>query len=197
MRIQIILTMAVLSVAARADSDVTIYTNIEPNTGGAVEHARKAATEAFAAVGVRAEWRAGRPSRDQIRDNTAIVINLVDRSDPAFRPGALAWTDLCEGVHITVYWDRITGRHRPASASVVLAHVLVHEVTHVLQGIDWHAESGVMKARWTNEDYQAMRNKMLPFTPHDLELIQLGLARRSSETPQTYATILRSSNNRP
>jgi len=176
--------MAALAVA-RADSDVTIYMNIEPITGGGAEHAREAAAEAFAAAGVRTEWRAGRPTRDQLRDKTAIVINLVDRSDPGFRPDALAWTDLCEGVHITVYWDRIVGRKRPAPASVVLAHVLVHEVTHVLQGINWHAETGVMKARWTNEDYQAMRSKMLRFTRHDLELIQLGLARRSSVIPQT------------
>jgi hypothetical protein len=177
--------MAALAVAARAESDVTIYMNIEPNTGGGAEHAREAAAEAFAAAGVRTEWRAGRPTRDQLRDKTAIVINLVDHGDPGFRPDALAWTDLCEGVHITVYWDRIVGRKRPAPASVVLAHVLVHEVTHVLQGISRHAETGVMKARWTNEDYQAMRSKMLPFTRHDLELIQLGLARRSSVIPQT------------
>jgi hypothetical protein len=28
----------------------------------------------------------------------------------------------------------------------VLAHVLVHEITHILQGIDRHSESGVMKS---------------------------------------------------
>ena len=82
-----------------------------------------------------------------------------------------------EGVHITVFWDRVERLSRFAPPTFVLTHVLVHEITHILQGIDRHSESGVMKARWTPEDYYAMAIKPLPFTPEDVQLIQLGLAR--------------------
>jgi hypothetical protein len=182
-----ILAIAALAAAARAECNVTVYMNVETDTRGAVVRARQMAAEAFAAAGVRIEWRRGQPSRAQMRDNSAIAIWLAERSDPAFRPGVLARTELGEGVRITVFWDRIAGRERPALKSVVLAHVLVHELTHGLQGVDWHAESGIMKAQWTPQDYRAMSRKTLPFTPHDLELIQLGLARRPGLASQNIS----------
>jgi hypothetical protein len=50
--------------------------------------------------------------------------------------------------------------------------VLVHEITHILQGVDRHSESGIMKAQWTIDDYRAMASKPLSFTPLDVKLIQ-------------------------
>jgi len=44
----------------------------------------------------------------------------------------------------------------PNQVSSVLAHVLVHEVTHILQGIPRHSESGVMKAQWDSNDFAQM-----------------------------------------
>jgi hypothetical protein len=60
----------------------------------------------------------------------------------------------------------------------VLAHVMVHEITHILQGVSRHSESGIMKARWTNNDYQEMMFQPLPFAPEDVKLVQLGLDAR-------------------
>ena len=39
---------------------------------------------------------------------------------------------------------------------MLLAHVLVHEITHVLEGVDRHTGQGVMKARWTEDDLALM-----------------------------------------
>jgi hypothetical protein len=83
-----------------------------------------------------------------------------------------------ERVHITVFWDRVQHAKSFVSTSVLLAHVLVHEITHILQGIGRHSDSGVMKARWTGEDYEAMVRKPLPFTSDDIELIRRGAAAR-------------------
>jgi hypothetical protein len=74
-----------------------------------------------------------------------------------------------------VFWDRIERQRRFAPPVVVLAHVLIHEITHMLQGVARHSESGVMKSQWTAEDQRAMASKPLPFTPLDVELIQHGL----------------------
>ena len=63
----------------------------------------------------------------------------------------------------------------PRSATVVLAHVLVHEITHVLQRIDRHSDSGVMKAHWTLRDYAQMEKDPLPFAAEDIQLIKMGL----------------------
>jgi hypothetical protein len=79
--------------------------------------------------------------------------------------------------NISIRYDRV---HNSAGISrdlepILLAHVLVHEITHVLQCVDRHSETGVMKARWTTDDYYEMRWKPLEFTSEDVELIRLGM----------------------
>jgi hypothetical protein len=74
-------------------------------------------------------------------------------------------------------WDRLQAKcqNPPSLAPVLLAHVMVHEVTHVLQGMDHHSDTGVMKARWTSDDYKKMLWDPLPFTDYDATLVRLGL----------------------
>lgn len=80
-----------------------------------------------------------------------------------------------EGSHITVFVDRIQGMRTPDK---VLAHVMVHEIAHLLQGFSQHSATRVMKERWTSGDFSGMRWRPLPFTPLDIELIHSGLAQR-------------------
>ena len=84
-----------------------------------------------------------------------------------------------EGTHITIFYDRVRVAE-PRVTQVVLAHVLVHEITHILQGIFRHSESGVMKARWTAKDYSDMTWQPLSFTDGDIELMKNGLATRAA-----------------
>jgi hypothetical protein len=123
---------------------------------------------------------AARPPDDGQLPVGAIAISLPSQTPVSFLPGALAFTRPYEGVHITVFWDRIQQAPRSAPMSVVLAHVLVHEITHILQGIDRHSDSGIMKACWTDKDYRDMSLGPLLFTPRDVLLIQLGLDERES-----------------
>ena len=44
-----------------------------------------------------------------------------------------------------------------------LASVLAHEITHVLEHSMQHSDEGVMKARWTQQDYHRMKSRPLPF----------------------------------
>jgi predicted metalloendopeptidase len=75
-----------------------------------------------------------------------------------------------------VFFDRV--KKNPGDVWCILGHVIAHEVTHILQGVPRHSESGVMKAHWTVEDYQRMAWEPLRFTDYDLQLIQSGLGRR-------------------
>ena len=61
----------------------------------------------------------------------------------------------------------------------LLAYVLVHEIAHILQGVARHSETGIMKARWTAEDYQQMWLARFTFEPRDIWLIQRGLRSRA------------------
>jgi hypothetical protein len=79
---------------------------------------------------------------------------------------------------ITVLYDRFAWSERTAGlAPELLAYVLVHEITHKLQGICRHSSAGIMKSTWTEDDYYAMPTKKLSFASEDVELIRLGLAR--------------------
>jgi hypothetical protein len=133
----------------------------------------------FAAAGVRIEWR-GHAHEGHGLAGGALAIGLALNTPANVLPGALAFARVYEGVHIDVFCDRLE-RLAPGARNAVplLAHVLVHEITHMLEGIDRHSDTGVMKARWSAVDYSAMATNPLPFTPEDIELIHLGLAARA------------------
>ena len=167
------------SMTARAERNVTVYVNNDLNTRGALHPAQEWAAKMFAEASVRIDWRIGRPSGAQPGREPVIMVSIAENTPASYLPAALAFAKVYEGVHITVFWDRVERLSRFAPPTFVLAHVLVHEITHILQGIDRHSESGIMKSRWTPEDYCAMAIKPLRFTALDVELIQLGLARRT------------------
>jgi hypothetical protein len=166
MKIMALMAMtAVAGITAWAARNVTVYMNNDLNTRGVMYQAQERAAKAFAEVGVRIEWRTGRPSGTQPEREPAIEVRLVEDTPADYLPSALAFAKVYEGVHITVFWDRIARQSRYAPPAVVLAHVLVHEITHILQGVNRHSESGVMKSPWTVEDHRAMASKPLQFTP--------------------------------
>ena|ERR1035438_5962175 len=95
--------------------------------------------------------------------------------------GPMAYAHLYEAVHVIVLFDRIQRKaNDPAHLYTLLAHVMTHEITHLLQGISRHSATGVMKARWGAKDVANMANNPLPFTPEDIDLIQCGLVRRAA-----------------
>lgn len=138
--------------------------------------ARGLATRMFADAGVRIVWRQGRPSGAAAAEHP-IVVSFTTNEPETEHPGALAYARPYEHTHIEVFYDRISKGY--PKAHVVLAHVLVHEITHILQGIARHSDSGVMKAHWSPGDYTAMMWRPLPFTQDDIDLIRAGLKQRA------------------
>ena len=113
------------------------------------------ANKMFATIGIRLDWRSGEPpGTSSARPIGIEPTNLL--------PGALGCAMPYEGIHIRVFYDRL--QNDVAPRSVLLAHVLVHEIAHILQGTDQHSNSGVMKAVWTHQDHVQMRARALPFT---------------------------------
>ena len=135
------------------------------------------ANKMFATIGIRLDWRRGEPPCGSAQP---IFIELATDTPANLLAGALGYTMPYEGIHIRVFYDRIRSTAVPSLRAMLLAHVLVHEIAHVLQGIYRHSDSGVMKAVWTDRDYLQMRTEGLPFTPEDVTLIHLGLASRPS-----------------
>jgi len=80
-----------------------------------------------------------------------------------------------EGEHIVVFYDRVQ-RTYSGSPQILLAHVVAHEITHILQGVAQHSDEGLMKARWDRDDYARMALQPLTLTKTDLQLIREGVA---------------------
>ena len=135
--------------------------------------AEKLAETMLAEASVRIDWCSGRAVRE------GISIEFSERTPEDFHPGAVAFARPYGSGQITVFYDRILKRYPANLVTAVLGHVLVHEMTHVLQGIDRHSECGVMRAHWTSADLNQMATKPLSFTAEDIELIQRGIEART------------------
>jgi hypothetical protein len=145
------------------------------------------ASEMFAGIGVTLKWREGRPP---VQETGAIVIEFDDSTPAGFLPRAWAYALPSEGVHIRIFWDRL---QLESSRERLLAHVMVHEITHILQGINRHSAEGIMNARWTDEERSGLERRALQFTEADVDLIYRGMdardARASNAAGQALAAM--------
>ena len=150
---------------------------IEDGKHAGVADAAAKASSLFLSAGVKLEWHGelsdckGRPD--------AMVVSFRAMTPKTFHPAALAYAYPYEGVHIEVFYGRIA-QADPGLLPSLMANVIVHEMTHILQGIDRHSASGVMKALWTSSDYTLMKRGLLRFTAMDVEMIRDGFAARTA-----------------
>jgi hypothetical protein len=137
------------------------------------------ASKMFATASVTIQWRAweGCPA-DGIR------ISLSQNSRPSDHPHAYAYAMPYEGTHIVLFLDRIEVSAGPRAHPFLLAHVLVHEITHILERTCRHSDTGVLKAVFTQMDIGQMEFHPLPFAPEDLELIHSGMRARTAAREQ-------------
>lgn len=141
--------------------------------------ARDTVISIFARIGVRIEWLDGNLAQSGAHAGP-VVIHVRFVSQPMgkagsgpfayafpFDHGVKAVTIQCDRIHLAAGgWSR--EQH-------LLAHVLAHEIGHILQCSDGHSRTGVMKAHWDIHDYDEMQRKPLEFTPGDVDLIRQGL----------------------
>jgi hypothetical protein len=156
-----------------SEHKVTVCIEQEP-AASYLPLAERMASKVFAPIGVKLDWRL----QHSCPPGDTIQIRISVKTPANEFPGVLARALPYEGVHIVVFYDRINRSVSGDVCALVLAHVLVHEITHVLESIDRHSESGVMKAHWTDADYVQMRSKPLPLTGWDIQLIHKGLESR-------------------
>jgi hypothetical protein len=140
--------------------------------------ARMIASKLFQTAGVKLEVLSGQRSCEGQRDQV-IVVGLLTNTPKHLLPGALAYAREFEGVHIQVFYDRIANLAESRELRLyMLAYVIVHEITHILEGYDMHSASGIMKAYWGSPEYGLMRIGQLRFTDEDIKLIHAALAAR-------------------
>ena len=185
MKVTKIATMAVLAMVAGAraqgeelqpNAERTVTVCLEKSDiRDTMPFARMTASKMFADIGVTIHWSL-RPDDCPAQ---GILLRLSKSTPGDFHPGALAYTQLHEGVSIRIFYDRIIERHDIVQVRTLEAHVLAHEITHVLQATRRHSDRGVMKAAWDDTDFINMAGKPLAFTENDVDLIYRSLAKRA------------------
>ena len=117
----------VVSVAEATDHR-TVTVCIDPwDDPGVMMPAQLKASTIFERVGVRIRWLHWRCPDNVIR------ITFDTDTPPAHLPGTLAYA-LAPSQTITVFYDRVKRTVESWRLNYVLAHVIAHEITHILQG---------------------------------------------------------------
>jgi len=159
---------------------VIIYTHYDPKTPQAVlGRAKLIATSIFASIGVPVVWRSGVIHQIGGEGAVSIEMQLDAQMSAEFHPGALAYAvpQVNSGTRIHVFIDRVLEGRFPSTAGNLLGYVMVHEITHILQGIERHSAEGIMKANWDEHDRREMFRRKLPFAAIDTELIHAALGK--------------------
>jgi hypothetical protein len=164
--------------------DRTITVCVTTDAQPTVTRARMLASKMFGEIGLSIDWQ-----QDSRRCPAEAILASIKSGTPAnVRPGAFAYALPYEGRHIVVFYDRIQNAFTGSKLEIVLAHVLAHEITHILQGVKRHSQQGVMKAAWDSRDYFHMNERPLKFAAEDVQLIYQGLAARQKRVMPGFNT---------
>jgi hypothetical protein len=151
---------------------------MDPGNTPELGFAESLVSKMFADIGLKIDWRSERTCR--AAEDAVIHVSLDAGLRGENFGGILASTKPYEGTHINIFVERLRKSTDPKTFRYLLAHVLAHEITHILQVVSRHSEDGIMKARWSQEDQQKMAWKPLAFTERDVKLIYIGLDAWSS-----------------
>jgi hypothetical protein len=169
-----------------------VYVESELVAPSVLLRAETTANRMFAGIGVRVQWADRRPGRraepasggcaPKRPEEIVVRMASVRAGSASSDAYAYALPNASDGVRVTVFYGELRKAlcARPRLEPVVLAYVLVHEITHVLQGVVRHSSTGVMRAHWNSTEYSDMEDRPLEFAGDDAELIQLGLHRTQS-----------------
>jgi hypothetical protein len=192
--LSVVLTVSAANVkwaqtAEHAVYDVMVYVESDRVSPSVLLPAESMATRMFGGIGVRVQWATRRPGRTSepasgdcaLRQPKEIRVRMVSgRPAPAGSDVfAVALPYASDGVRVMVFYAELHEAFgtRPQLESAVLAHVLVHEITHVLQGVARHSYIGLMRAHWKSTEYARLEKGPMEFASDDAELIRIGLLR--------------------
>jgi hypothetical protein len=147
-----------------------------------IERATMIADEILAGAGVRLSWR-GNLDPCLGESVKAVQVDLSWNRPPSELPGALGYAQPFGDAYVRVFCNRIQQSVPPEREPYKLGHVLAHEITHVLEGTNFHAVGGVMKAVWDFGECRRMAVHPLVFTATDILLIRQGIENRAAFRP--------------
>ena len=127
------------------------------------------ATQILRQAGVQLNWRSDERT---CLEGGGILVTVAQGTPTNQHPGALAFALPYDPARkIVLFYDRVLNTASPALTPALLGYVLAHEIVPMLQGVDLHTDSGVMKARWDTRDYCEMQCGRLKLSQEDIAWI--------------------------
>ena len=172
-----------------------------------LKESEQAATAIFRKAGVEIGWEETSLPTDQVPATLAgvtalpmadIQLNILPdaylgrSSLPAnalgFAPGAGPGRDtiyVFDSKVRTVFWEMLDAHLRgtmdlAVTRSMILGHVIAHEVGHLLLNQQLHSMRGIMRGQWGFADLRNMALGLLLFTPQQAELMRADIRERHS-----------------
>jgi hypothetical protein len=161
---------------------VTVYLKCDPRVPEAtVFRAISQSSQIFAGIGVSVQFTRHRMGKPDSRSALDLDLDIQMDAPPQISSAALALSHpFRSDGRIEVFYSRI--QRKPIECrDLVLAYVLTHEITHALEGTIYHSSTGVMKEKWTREDFNKMQAAKLEFEPRDVFLIRTGIEKSVSD----------------
>ena len=186
MMIRVLLVLAAAGAGLSADQvdlgeRYTVTVCLESAGSFTLSRASSLVSKMYAAIGVEIDWRWPRNC-----PTVAIRVTMQGFSFPTEEPHSLAYAMPYQGTRIVIFFDRVQQAVDPRRVPALTAHVIAHEIGHILEGVIRHSASGVMKAHWDEDDFSEMAWKPLPFAPIDVALIHQGLLRRAGLVAKSH-----------
>ena len=164
---------------------VTIYYDYDahvPET--TVFRATRQASRVFAKIGTTVRFHNSRTNK---KAGAGLELDMyIGMGAPAgMNSAALALSHpFRQDGRIEVFYSRIQEYKPVECRDVVIAYILAHEITHVLEGMQHHAPTGVMKEKWDRADLKKIQAAKLEFDPSDVDFIRAGIEKRMSDGQQ-------------
>jgi hypothetical protein len=154
-------------------------------------------------AGIDIRWRecqAGEPSKssdascDEPIDSTEVLVRIASGvSWP--NDGALGYSAIDQlhrsGRLVTIFADRIeaASARGHVDSGTLLGRVVAHEIGHILLGTTRHSPSGLMRARWSDDELQRNLASDWTFAAADVPRLRRGFVVRS-KTPRHADAVL-------
>jgi len=167
------------------------YAHVEDPT---LSLAQRELNEIFGAMSVSTQWQNSTARENPPADGvySLMIFILGPTGEAAARNGiALGFTFANQGggqrPAVYVIYPRVenflrthdSANQRSRRLGQVLAHVIAHEIGHVLLSTSSHTPTGIMRASWQDDEYKLLVTGQLRFTVAQTELIRSELAKLS------------------
>jgi predicted Zn-dependent protease len=148
-------------------------TNVSGAPPAIVQAAQDEVTRLYAEIGVPLDWSESQPS---IR----IILLPYETGDLRLSEKQVMGASVrTAGGNLVAYafYHRVRDlAHRyDVSTEQVLACAIAHELGHLLLPVRGHSADGLMRARWSRDEFQRAAQGQLKFLPDEIALIREGL----------------------